>query len=540
MAEEKHLTLLRRLFDLLAGEPMANLAVVVAIGIGFIHGWLKLKVPSPVTTFAFDIPLVLALVLVLPRTGSLLRFFPPSRTGPALVVFYGVLAGCGALALVLPGGAPALAAAAAFRAWAFSSLMFGLGYQIIKSERQLHGYFLLIILFGAATSLYAVGQSDEEVRAMAAMDPALALRIRGQAFVNAEGEAVLRRFSTFISSGAFGATMSSILLFAAALMTDRRVPLVEKMVLGALTVLIGWGMFLSGARSAMLTTVFGVFVLGWFRRSPLPLVGLVGVLGLSLLLGVGSTGGGTVDRISSLDLITVWKRFYIVWSPGLHYLIESGLVGGGLGRSTTGLPSFLYHLMDQYDVWGVDGDLGRLMAETGIVGTLTMAWLFSCVVRDAFGLLRRQRETSAGTLSLGAVVCFLVTLVTFPVGSPFLGIPMGALTWFLLGAAFKMDELGLAPAQAVAGIESSQRASEPSRRRAFMFRSDRPTGGAILTPGEAIPAGSGAGGAAESSAGEPMPGAPGTGSSAAVPPEGPVSPNREPGRTGAKRFLYRG
>lgn len=458
-----------------AADPLPNLAVLLAIFIGFFHGWLKLKFPSPLTTFSFDIPLIIALMLVLPRCGSLGQFFPATRSSGALLALYGAVVIWFLLSLVLPEGVPLPIALAAVRGWTFSTLMFGLGYQIIRSPQQLHIYFLLIIALAAVTALYGLGQSEEEARAMAALDPTYAKRLLNQAYADSEGRWVLRRFSTFISSGAFGGTMSCALLFITALLTERTITWKEKALLTAMSLLIGWGMFISGARSPVVALGVGLAIAAVYRRQ-LKQFALIGVvLGAGLMLGAATTGGGAVDRLATLDFEALYGRFYIVWSPGIRYLFESGFLGGGLGKSLVGTPAFLVPMLQGVEVWGIDGDLGKVMAEMGIVGVVVMTRLFVAAFRDAYGVLERNRHSLVGSMGLGAFMLFAVCVLTFPAGSPFIGIPLGVLSWFFLGAAIKLDRLAHAsghPSRSVPADDSAvsrEGSAGKGRPRHFMF-----------------------------------------------------------------------
>jgi hypothetical protein len=429
----------QRLKDLFLGQKAANAAVALAIVIGFFHGWLKLKIRHPISTFLFDIPLIIALMLTFFRLKTARDWLPPSRSGKALAAFYVVITIWFFLSMVLPWGAPLIAAVAALRGWVFSTLMFGLGYHIIVSRRQLHGYFILIILLAAATAFYATRQSLEEVEAMRALDPYFETMTRGQGYVDDEGRLVLRRFSTFISSGAFGGTMAVSLLFLAALLTDPVVARKEKLILVILALLIGWGMSLSGSRSSLLAFGLGLIIIIWYRRLQAHLFLLGGAFAAALVLAAKSTEGGVFDRFSQFDLQTVWGRFYVVWAPGTRYLFESNFLGGGLGKAGVGFPVSLARYFGHFKMWGVDGDLGKTMAELGIVGVVIMIVLLYAALRDGFGILQRRRNDSVGTMALGAVCAFAIATVTFPIGSPFIGIPLGVLTWFFLGAAVKLD-----------------------------------------------------------------------------------------------------
>lgn len=434
------------------GPKAANFAVSVAIVIGFFHGWLKLKIRNPISTFLFDIPLIIAIIITFFGLKSARDWLPPTRSSRALMVFYGVVGIWFVLSMVLPWGAPILAAVAALRGWLFATLMYGLGYHIIVSRRQLHGYFILIILLATATSIYATRQSLEEVEAMRAMDPYYENMTRGQGYVDDEGRLVLRRFSTFISSGAFGGTMAVSLLFLAALLTDSSVAKKEKFILIGLALIIGWGMSLSGSRSAILAFGLGVGIIVWCRRLQIHLFLLGGAFAAALALAAKSTSGGVFDRFSNFDLATVWGRFYVVWAPGTRFLLESGFLGGGLGKAGVGFPVSLARYFGQFKMWNVDGDLGKTMAELGIVGVIVVAMVLISGMRDGIGILLRRRTDPVGTLALGAVCAFAIAFITFPIGSPFIGIPLGVLTWFFLGAAVKLEQIEFGGAQAAPGV----------------------------------------------------------------------------------------
>ncbi|MBX3746512.1 MAG: hypothetical protein KF833_14485 [Verrucomicrobiae bacterium] len=451
--------------ELFRTAPFTNAAVVLAIVIGFFHGWLKLKIRHPVATFLFDLPLLAALAMAFSRLPSAAAWFPPGRASQAMKCFYGVIAVWFALSMVLPHGAPFLVALAAVRGWVFATLMFGLGYHIVGSHRQLHGYFLLIILLSAITSLYATRQTLEEVEAMRALDPYFELMTRGQGYVDEDGRHVLRRFSTFISSGAFGGTMAVSLLFLSALLTDRSVGRLEKLLLVGLALVIGWGMALSGARSAVLALGLGLLVIAWHRRLSLGMLWLGGAFTAGLLLAVQATEGGVLHRLATLDLDAIWGRFYVVWAPGLRYLLESGLLGGGLGKAGVGYPMSLAHYLGPFEVWGVDGDLGKTMAEMGIVGVGVVAWLLIAGLLDGTRILLRRRLDRVGTLALGAVCAFLIAAITFPIGSPFIGIPLGVLTWFFLGAVIRLDQL-----EPTGNPHAAPSAPSPPPPKRFLYR----------------------------------------------------------------------
>lgn len=548
---DERITLWRRLFDVLRGNKLANFAVASALVIGFFHGWLKLKIRHPIATFLFDLPLIFALILTFVRMRSVTDFLPPGNAARAMKAFYGVAIVWFFLGLVLPWGAPLLAGLAALRGWLFGTLMFGLGYHLITSRRQLHAYFILMILLAVATSLYATRQTQEEVEAMRAADAYFAEMTRGQGFIDSEGRHVLRRFSTFISSGAFGGTMAVCLCFVAALFTDASVRKGEKILLGLMALVIGYGMFLSGARSAVLALGLGLVVIVWYRRMPVQLLALGFVCASGLVLANLATGGGILDRIATLKPEQIFMRFYIVVAPGWDYLMQSGFLGGGLGKSAVGLPMSLRQYFPAYEVWGVDGDLGKAMAEFGLAGVAVLTWLFAAGLKDGLNVLRRHRSDPVGTMALASFCTFTIAVIQFPIGSPFIGIPLGILTWFFLGAALKLDHVE----RPGAGFDSGHgvAANLPSRPLTRPSSARRP--GSAAAPGDTSAPGSAPTVPAPRPKGKrflvyrpPTPSAEasapvsaGSSEAATSPapaPSPPSSTRRGKGKTG-KRFLYR-
>ncbi|MCC7373821.1 MAG: hypothetical protein IT581_04130 [Verrucomicrobiales bacterium] len=432
----------QRLRDLFLSQRSANLAVAAALVIGFFHGYLKWRFRHPVMTFAFDIPLIIALGLVVSRLRSWGDFLPPGVASKWLKAFYGVVAIWFFLALVLPWGVPFLAALAAVRGWVFATLMFGLGYHIITTRRQFHGYFILIILLATVAAIYATRQTEDEVNAMREMDAYFERMTRGQGFVDDEGRYVLRRFSTFVSSGAFGGAMALSLIFLASLLTDRTVGKGEKWILLFLAVIIGWGMFLSGSRTAVVCLGLGLALIVWKRRLPGYLWLLGAACAVGLFLGSEWTSGGIVDRYSTLsDTKSVLGRFFVVLIPGWNNLLKSSFIGGGLGKAAVGLPISLLSYFGRYQIWGVDGDLGKAMTEFGVIGTVVVIGMLIAGAREGFRILNRHAQNPIGTMALGAVSAFIIAMITFPTGSPFVGIPLGVMTWFFLGGLLRLDQI---------------------------------------------------------------------------------------------------
>lgn len=486
-----------------AQDPFVNLLVVAALGIGFFHGWLKLRFRSPITTFAYDIVLILALVVVYLRAGSLGRFFPAGPTTKALMAFYGLCLAYLPFSLI-PGMPPFWVALSTLRGWIFASLLFGLGYQIIRSRSQMHGYFLVIVILAFLTALYGIRQTDAEVIQMMQEDPFFAKRYRGQGYLDAEGDFHVRRFSTFISSGAFGATMATTIILGCALFLAPATGLIERLVIVAMMVPIGYGMVLSGSRSAAIIAVAGCMTLLAVRRKLLPSIVILSVILAGAALASQATGGGVLDRLGTLNFGNVFYRFWLPTYLGLEFMMSHPL-GGGLGK--TGFsPRFLLNLSDYSDYLAPDGDLGRLMVEFGVLGLILFGWLSWNAAKLMLQTVAKTKDLPSGPLILAAATNLWISIAFVGVGSPFVGIPMGVLVWFFVGAALRLREIetaGLARTESQLAVAEvpivpdrgaqtrlSRRDGAPESGRAFLFRNRRVDPGAPkrLAPAASIEA----------------------------------------------------
>lgn len=411
------------------------LLFLAAVVIGFFHGWMKLHYRSSVVTFAFDIPLTLALlwtVFSVPRGTAI---FPEGPVGTALKFLVGTCAVYG----FLPFGVPGLVSLAAFRGWCFIPLVFLLGYHLSRTPRQMEWVSWLLMGLGLVTALYGLRQSPAEVRAMIDSDPYLAYRLQGNFYGSADGSQ-FRVFSTFVSSAAFGGTMAFCAVFALAQLTRPAVTRRTRIGLAGLAGLFAYGVVLSGSRTSLVMFLLALGFTAWFRgrfwQVAMPAAIVVGAMALA----GRHKGGAILERFATLlDYETVHGRLRIVYGPTLTSLAEAPF-GGGLGRSGHGVPAILNSLVKDFDWKPVDGDLGRLAVEMGLPGLvvffatlLTGAWVSYRVLRDV-------RGTPLDTVLLPAGAWFLISAICMPIGSPFLSIPVGPLTWFLLGSVVRLHE----------------------------------------------------------------------------------------------------
>lgn len=429
--------LLTRLDALFGGATAANWIFFVTLAIGFIHGWMKFKNTGALTTFAFDAPLTLALGLALLKQGSTSPWFP---AGDQISNRLKALAGLAILYAIIPLGVPLLAALASFRAWVVVPLVYLLGYHITRSIRQVETVLMFILVLAVGVAVYGIRQSPEEIRQMMNSSPEMAMRLGGAFFASESGSGV-RRFSTFVSPAAFGGTMASCGIFAFAFLTQPGLKLWRRLLFLGVLALCAYGIKLSGARTAIAMLGTGILLTAWARGK---LIAYAVVPGAALAI-VGSMGvlldPIMAERFASLlNPAEVWGRIYIVLAPSLDIFLGFPL-GGGLGRSGHGVPWIFRTILPYWEMRGTDGDFGRIIADFGIAGLVCFGALFYTSTAACLRWMHRFRGSPLHTVAICAGANFILAVLTVVTGSPFLGIPGGAVSWFMVGALSRLVAL---------------------------------------------------------------------------------------------------
>ena len=415
---------------LFAHNHAGNVLFISMLLIGFFHGWMKLRFRGVLTTFAFDIPLLLALAVTLSKVPRMETWVPAGRMGTALKVFV-MLA---VFYMVLPFGVPWVAILSAFRGWCFIPLTFLLGYHLVRSVRQVEVYFWIIILLGALTGIYGAMQTPEEIRRLMAEDAEFAAKFFNTFYSNSKGESRLRAFSTFVTAAAFGGTMAYAVMFAVSRFSVTGNSWKERIVLLACAAPMAYGIVLSGSRTSMVMMALGLVLTAWYRRNILQYMLAPAVAFVAFKVGSIYTGGDSLNRFSTLvNPDEVYGRLYIVFYPMMSALIDAPF-GGGLGMSGHGVPFALLNQLGGFQFRGVDGDIGRLGVDMGIAGIIVFLWLLIAGALDAYRNMKELRDTPLTIVGVPAGAMFIIAVIIMPTGSPFLAIPGGALLWFFLGA----------------------------------------------------------------------------------------------------------
>ncbi len=417
------------LLSLIRDNLPANTLLILALVIGFFHGWLKMRFPGGIMVFAYDIPLMAALALSISKISPGHKLFPKSRTSSALQV---VLAICIVYGL-LPTEIPILVRLAAFRGWALVPLTFLMGYHLFRSREQLYLYGWLIMILSVGTVIYGARQDPEELRRMAMENQTLENVMKGSFYGDEEGTK-FRVFSTFVSAGAFGATMAYSVLIGLGRLSRPGTPMMTRILLAALMLPISYGILLSASRSAAIIAGISILLIAWYRKALVKFAILPGIVLGILLVATSRSGGSSVSRMSvAADPDALMSRVSIVVRPAFNRLLEAPL-GGGLGRSGHGLPAALGYLCLRFKWKPVDGDIGRVAVDFGVFGLVAFAAMFIAGTQDSFLWMKELKGTELDTAAVTAGAMFVTAFISFPTGSPFLAIPMGAIIWFYLGA----------------------------------------------------------------------------------------------------------
>lgn len=445
--------------SLFSYRPGLHLIVLMGVVVGFFHGWLKLRYRSSLTTFAFDALMswaVIACIMTLPRG---VPFFPRLPITRAIFAFYVVVAAWA----FLPSDLPILVRLASFRGWCFPPLIFGLGFHLTRSVEQVKGFFLVLIVLGVVTGAYGIRQSPEEIQRMMREDEHVALLRAGSGYATASGKGAIRRFSTFVSAGVFGGVMAFVSSIALVLVADSRTKQTQRILLAGALVVMCYAIVLSGSRSPAVNMLLTVGLLSIARRNLLVPI-LVAAAGYLVLGWAGElTSGAALDRYASLvDKEVVGSR-YMIPLIAAYFRLDETLLGTGLGTSSYSVPMFLAGGVPRGSFRGAEGDLNCLAVEMGIVGIFFFARILWEICRSTYFVITDSKDKPHGVIALAAATAVAPTVLNFPVGAPFLGIPTGALTWFFIGCMIKLNELGkTAPATAAAAaIEAPAR---PAKR----------------------------------------------------------------------------
>lgn len=449
------------LTDLASDQRLLHFLVVAALVVGFFHGWLKLAYRHPATTFAFDALLTAAVVVCISSLPRGTSFFPKHPVTSAILGFYVLVL----FYAFVPSGMPILARVANARGWCFPPLIFCLGYHLTKREKQIRGFFIVLISLGVITGFYGIRQSPEEIAQKMREDSYFAERYKGAAYGTESGKFAIRHFSTFVSAGAFGGVMAFVASIALVMLVDEKASRLQKAMLAGAVLTMCYGIILSGSRSPVVNLALSVAIILVFRRNlTVPL--LLGVAGYLVLNWANEfTMGAAGDRFNTLtDKDVIGGRFSMPLQVSYLYLSEEPL-GTGLGTSTYSIPFFMASSIPPSAVRPGEGDLCAVSVDMGILGVFMFYRIMWRVIQATFTYVKATSGRPDFVIPLAVATAIGPTVVASPIGSPFLGIPTGAVTWFFVGAMVKLGTMQSASTEhAEVDGQAGQRSRMPLRK----------------------------------------------------------------------------
>lgn len=428
--------ILSLLYSLLQGNVIANLLFGIALVIGFLHGWLKLTYPYAWMTFAYDIPMIIAMVIVMLRLPKNVPWFPDCQIGTAIKLLFG----CCILYVLLPFGVPWLLRMASLRGWCLPPLMMLLGYHVIRSVRQMEIFVWLVILLGVGTAIYGIWfQTEEQVRAMMLLDPSVEAKLIGNFYTTSQGTG-FRRFSTFVSAAVFGSTMAICTVFAVTRLLLPGVSMLERAILLPASAVCSYAVISSGSRTSLVLLALGIGIVTIFRKGMFRIIIVPAILVVVALAAIRATDGVAGERFMSLlDYDTVAGRVRIVVAPAFDFMLNYPF-GGGVGRAGHGVPGIFLTASRGFEVRTTDGDIGRVVADMGLLGLAVYIMMLYAGTGDSIRWMWKLRESNLSAIAAPAGTLFLLGLAQVTTGSPYLGIPAGTLLWLLFGGLRRMVE----------------------------------------------------------------------------------------------------
>jgi hypothetical protein len=256
-------------------------------------------------------------------------------------------------------------------------------------------------------------------------------------------EKVLRVIGTMVHPGAFGVAMGCMALIAAGFAfgaSTRPGRILALVCIPVLTV----GLFLSGARAAMLGAGMGLVALILISRRPVLLLGALALLMLGFWQSLRVTEGALQDRVDTVTWDYTADRTLKPLFTGLDIASRHPF---GMGVAS-GIGASKYDLVKLHDrsTPFIENEIGRAFGELGVGALLFVAVLVASAwggVRAALRM-RTARDRTLAAAFLGGALSITAGLAT---GSALYLAPGALYFWLAAASAMRLPELEAAEAQ---------------------------------------------------------------------------------------------
>jgi hypothetical protein len=357
--------------------------------------------------------------------------------------------------LANPNAPSLLASLAGVRAWLVWIPVFFVAYDYMRSRAEIERLWIAATALSGLVAVYGIIQYFIGYEHLYALSDRF--RYYGKMGYFAEELGVVTRVAaTMVHPGTFGGAMAFMALAALAVAFAARWRSARWLAWVCLPAII-IGLFLSGARSAMVGACVGAALFLLLGRRPVLLLGA----GLLVLIGFWQatelTGGGIERRLGTVTWQTVTDRTGYPLTKGFITALNHPF---GLGvASGAGVGSF--GLAPGSAIGFVENDFGRAMSELG-VGALLYFGLLAAAAVAAARAYKDTVENSSVVMSaalIGAMASIVTALAT---GAALYVAPGAPYFWLALASVLRLPQTEARGERASLPAELDHQADAPA------------------------------------------------------------------------------
>jgi hypothetical protein len=238
--------------------------------------------------------------------------------------------------------------------------------------------------------------------------------------------------SSFTHANDFGAYLVVIIAIAISLLFCRNTSLKQKILLSAITLLLGWSLMATGSRGAWLGFLIAVvyLVINKSKKS-------VVVILLLLVISGFFMPNYVKDRFSDFAKIkerqgTVWERLKL-WSGTVNMIKDHPFLGSGANTYTRNFPR--YKPKDYPDVRYTHNSYLQMASEIGIVGAGTFIVFLIMLIGHAQRSIKNMEVGLDRNLLIGLLAGIVGFLFHCGVDTHFYSVTLSAFLFLYLGVA---------------------------------------------------------------------------------------------------------
>lgn len=330
-----------------------------------------------------------------------------------------------------PNAHSVLASLAGVRTWVVWIPVFFVAYDYMRSRAEIERLWIVATAISGIVAVYGIVQYFIGFNHLYALSEGFRSYER-LGYIADEVGRVTRVPSTMVHPGTFGGAMGFMILAASGIAFAARSRAARVLAFVCLPAIVV-GLFLSGARSAMVGAAVGVAVFVLLGRRPILFLGA----GLLILAGFWQatrlTEGGVEKRVETVTWEFAAHRTGYPLNKGFTIALSHPL---GLGvASGAGVGSF--SIEPGTTPGTIENDFGRAMAELGIGALLYFALLIAAAVAAgrAYLAVEGDRSVVVSAALIGAMAGLATTLAS---GAALYVAPGAPYFWLALASVMRL------------------------------------------------------------------------------------------------------